>query len=356
MLHDFIRKHRTEILHRTRMRVASRSAPHPTNEELESGLPFFLDQLVEMLRDHAHSSAIIDDAAVRHGKSRFASGFTVTQVVHDYGDVCQVVTELAIELSAPVTTEDFRVLNRCLDEAIASAVTEHTRASQHALADHNTERLGIFAHELRNQLNTACVAFQILKGGTVSIGGSTGAVLSRSLSALRDLVDRSLAEVRLDAGIHSSYPIDIPDFLGQMEFAGVISANAAGVSMSTDLGEPGVRIEGDRQLLGSAVTNLLQNAFKFSRPGGHVSLRTNASARSVRIEVEDECGGLPDGMSGQLFEAFHQEGLDRSGLGLGLLISTRAVQSMKGNLRVRNIPEHGCVFTIELPRLAAVPA
>ena len=53
-------------------------------------------------------------------------GFTVSQVVHDYGDVCQSITDLALQLNAPINVEDFRTLNRCLDDAIASAVTEHT--------------------------------------------------------------------------------------------------------------------------------------------------------------------------------------------------------------------------------------
>lgn len=350
MLYEFIRDNRVEILHRARLRVASRSAPHPTSEELEDGLPLFLDELVNMLRDRLHDSGVIDLAATRHGQRRFDSGFTIAQVVHDYGDVCQVVTELAIESDADVDTQDFRVLNRCLDDAIAGAVTEHTRASRSAQAAHETERLGVFAHELRNQLNTACVAYQILKEGTISIGGSTGAVLGRSLTTLRHLVDRSLAEVRLDAGLHQSYPIDVATFIAHMEFEGVISANAAGVSLSTDLGESGVEIDGDRQLLGSAVTNLLQNAFKFSHTGGHVSLRASSAAGRVKIEIEDECGGLPDAVSTKLFKAFHQEGEDRTGLGLGLLISARAVKSMRGNLSARDVPGKGCVFTIDLPR------
>jgi hypothetical protein len=54
-------------------------------------------------------------------------GFTVSQVVHDYGDICQAITEWAVEQNAPITTDEFHVLNRCLDTAIADAVTEHAR-------------------------------------------------------------------------------------------------------------------------------------------------------------------------------------------------------------------------------------
>ena len=51
----------------------------------------------------------------------------MSQVVHDYGDVCQAITELALERKAPITVKEFHTLNRCLDTAIAEAVTEHAR-------------------------------------------------------------------------------------------------------------------------------------------------------------------------------------------------------------------------------------
>ena len=65
--------------------------------------------------------------AAQHGRDLQLQGFTVSQVVHDYGDVCQSITELAIETGAPISVGDFRILNRCLDDAIASAVTEYGR-------------------------------------------------------------------------------------------------------------------------------------------------------------------------------------------------------------------------------------
>ena len=54
-------------------------------------------------------------------------GFNISQVVHDYGDICQAITEVAVEQNVPITTEEFHTLNRCLDTAIAEAVTEHAR-------------------------------------------------------------------------------------------------------------------------------------------------------------------------------------------------------------------------------------
>ena len=128
-------------------------------------------------------------------------GFTVGQVIQGYGDVCQVVTELAIELQVPITADEFRIFNKCLDDAVCHAVTEYGRQREKSLFAEETERLGYLAHELRNRLSTAMLSFEALKSGNVGINGRTSQLLGRSLVGLRNLIDRSLSEVRLDAGI-----------------------------------------------------------------------------------------------------------------------------------------------------------
>jgi len=149
----------------------------------------------KLLRSGGSGTGDIDKSAGQHGHDLLLQGFTVSQVVHDYGDVCQTVTDLALETNAPISTEDFRTLNRCLDEAIASAVTIYMRESQQSHPDNSTdrdnERVGFLVHEMRNLVNTAVVAFEVLKSGNVGVGGSTGAVLNRTLMGLRDLVARS---------------------------------------------------------------------------------------------------------------------------------------------------------------------
>jgi signal transduction histidine kinase len=102
-------------------------------------------------------------------------------------------------------------------------------------------------------------------------------------------------------------------------------------------------------MLSSAVANLLQNAFKFSRLHGHVSLRTRVAADRVLIEIQDECGGLAQGTLEKLFRPFEQAGTDRTGLGLGLSITRRSVEANGGTVGVRDLPGAGCIFTIDLP-------
>ena len=113
-------------------------------------------------------------------------------------------------------------------------------------------------------------------------------------------------------------------------------------------------------MLAAVVGNLLQNAFKFTRPHTTVTLRVGASAERVLIEIEDECGGLPAGNVNGLFRPFEQRSADRTGLGLGLAFSRWGVEANDGRIYARNLPEKGCVFTIDLPRLprslAAAPS
>jgi signal transduction histidine kinase len=355
MLHEFIAVYREEIIRRCRAKVATRSVPLPTDAEIDHGVPVFLDQLMDALRLGLTSSPEIGRSAVKHGHDLLRQGFTVSQVVHDYGDVCQSITELAVEKNAPISTDDFRMLNRCLDDAIAGAVTEFGREQNQSTLDgenaRGSERAGFLAHELRNLLNTAIMAFEVLKTGNVGVAGSTGTVLHRSLMGARALIGRSLAEVRLNQGVQNREQFLVSAFIGELAPAATLEANAHGIGLTVVRVEDGVAIEGDRQVLAAVVGNLLQNAFKFTRPRTTVTLRVGASAERVLIEIQDECGGLIDGNVNELFRPFEQRSADRTGLGLGLAFSRWGVEANNGRIHARNLPNTGCVFTIDLPRV-----
>ena len=359
MLDDFIVTNRDTIIARTQARVASRTVPKPTEVELKHGIPMFLDQLGDALRLAKSSSSVDHDqlgkAAGLHGGDLLRMGLSIGQVVHDYGDVCQVITQLAVQAGAPISGEEFRTLNLCLDDAIAGAVTEYARQRERTLVAEGTERLGILTHEMRNLLNTATLSFQSIQTGHVAVGGSTGTLLGRSLTGLRDLLDRSLIDVRLDAGIERLELTSVADFIAEVEIGAAMQAQAFGVQFKIVTVEAPVTIEGDRQILIAAVSNLLQNAFKFTRAGSTVSLTAHATADRVLLDIEDECGGLPPGKTETLFLPFEQRGADRSGVGLGLSICLKAAKANGGELRVRDLPGKGCIFTLDLPRKPPPP-
>jgi signal transduction histidine kinase len=356
LLDYFIAANREEIITRCKAKVATRSLPIARAEtDGDHGVPLFLDQLTNALRLGTRSNPEIGASAIHHGHDLLLKGFTVSQVVHDYGDVCQSITELAMEMNAPISAADFCTLNRCLDDAIAGAVTEYGLERDQSAVDlaaaRNSERLGFFAHELRNLVNTALVAFEVLRTGNVGVTGATGSVLHRSLIGLRALIGRSLAEVRLTQGVPSHEPIAISAFIDELGAAALLEANARGIQFKVVPIEEGIIIDGDRQVLAAVVGNLLQNAFKFTRPHSAVTLRVGASAERVLIEVEDECGGLPGANPDELFRPFEQRSVDRTGLGLGLAFSRWGVEANHGRIYARNLPDHGCIFTVDLPRL-----
>ena len=357
VLHNFITANREEIIVRCRSKVAVRSVPPPTKAEIEHGVPVFLDQLVTALRPGSTANPDIADSALHHGHDLLMQGFTVSQVVHDYGDVCQSITELAVEVNEPISTEDFRTLNRCLDDAIAGAVTQYGRERAQSTVDgevaRGTERLGFLAHELRNLVNTAIMAFEVLKSGNVGTGGSTSKVLDRTLLAMRTLVGRSMAEVRLSHGIQNRERFTVSDFISEVASGAGMDAQARGLTLTVLPVDAAVSIEGDRQILAAVLNNLLQNAFKFTRPRSTVTLRVGGGAERVLIEVLDECDGLPRSKVGDIFRPFEQRGADRTGAGLGLAFSRWGAEVHSGRIYARNLSTHGCVFTLDLPRVDA---
>lgn len=293
--------------------------------------------------------------AVLDGREFSRRGWSVEQVVHHYGDLCQAITDLAFERNEPISTDEFRTLNRCLDNGIADAVTEFSfqrsallqSSAVHALS----ERLGFLAHELRNQIQTATNAVAAIKAGHVGLTGATARVLDRSLISMRDLIDRSLADVRVAAEMEPLHRlISLAEFIADVGMSASLQAQARGCVLTVGDVDPLLAVDVDREMLFSAVNNLLQNAFKFTHVASEVTLNAYATAGRIRIDVEDQCGGLADGIVDRIFQPFKQGGDDRSGLGLGLAICRRGVEANNGFLKVRDLPGTGCVFTIDLPR------
>src|SRR5687768_7179029 len=379
MLYEFLATHRADLIDRCRLKVAQRRAPKPSDAELEHGIPHFLDQLIKTLKVEQTAKPLqsrivsgesggdgsglseIGMTAAQHGRELLQDGVTVDQVVHSYGDLCQAITDLAFEQEAPVGVDEFRTLNRCLDNAIADSVSEFAYQRDLLLEDAGVhalnERLGFFAHELRNLIQKATLAVSALKAGNVGLAGATGAVLDRSLIGLRNLVDRSLADVRVSAGMPPRRElIPIAEFIAEVKISAALEAQTRGCGLDVSDVAPGVAVEADRELLFSAVGTLLQNAFKFTEQSTEVVLHAHAVGDRVLIEVEDCCGGLPPGDAERMFQPFTQGTADKSGLGLGLSICRRSVEANGGVLSVRNIAGSGCVFTLDLPRHRAAPA
>jgi signal transduction histidine kinase len=373
MMHEFLARHRVDLIARCRDKVAQRPTRSPTAAQLEHGIPLFLEQLIRTLKveqsaDPMHSQEIsgpsggvkpfrseIGTTAAKHGKDLFNLGYTIDQVVHDYGDLCQSIGDLAVELNEPFEIDEFRTLNRCLDNGIADAVTEFNYERDASISVRQeaalNERLSMFAHELRNHLSTASLAFAAIKLGNVGVNGATGAVLERTLLGLKALINRSLTEVRITAGMPVQHNLfSLSDFVGELRLSASLESQSLGCTFSVGTVDPQLAIDADRDLMLSAVSNLLHNAFKFTHAHTEVQLNAYAAGDRILIDVKDHCGGLPLGDVERLFLPFIQRVDDFRGVGLGLSIARRSVETNGGIVSVRDIPGFGCVFTIDMPR------
>ena len=186
-LDQFVEQNSDELVRRCRVKAAKRDGPPSRDAEIDGGVRLFLSQLADVLRLGPSMNTEISQGATRQGRDLLVRGFTISQVVHGYGDVCQSITDLAVETDAPISTDDFRTLNRCLDDAIAGAVTEFSRG-QDRTRDGESE-------EMRALLRTATTAFGVLQTGNVGVGGSTGALIARSLGAIEALLNREAAPI-----------------------------------------------------------------------------------------------------------------------------------------------------------------
>jgi signal transduction histidine kinase len=362
MLQEFLRDNRTQLIDRCREKAALRSGPGTNAIRQEHGIPIFLEQLIGRLTAseprEPGALAEMGRSATSHGAELFRSDFTIEQVVHDYGDLCQAIMELAIERNKTIDVGEFQILNQALDNAIADAVSEYSSAASMEITERGlraeSERFAGLAHELRNLIHTATLALAAIKAGNVGLFGATGAVLDRSMVALRALIDRSLAEIREKLPLSPHMEVfALADFIRDVATAAALEARTSECAFTAEPVDPLLTVKADRDLLNAAVGNLLHNAFKFSHKNGDVRLSAHASGSRVLIEVADSCGGLPAGAAERMFSPFVQLGKDRSGLGLGLAIVKRSVQANGGDVSVRDVPTVGCVFTVELPRHAA---
>ena len=224
MLHEFLSSNRDDLIRRCRTKVIERAAPHATSPEIEHGVPLVLTQLVAALRHEETLPAVTRgensgrDAAAfaessrtnsMRGKELLEQGFTVEQVVHGYGDLCQAITELAKERNAPVTADEFHTLNRLLDHAIADAVSSYSEQIASAAVASARDlhlRMGALADQQRNLVETALRAINALKVGNLGVRGATGSVLENCLVQLRGLIDQSLPELRPSTGMTELKP------------------------------------------------------------------------------------------------------------------------------------------------------
>lgn len=351
MLSKFLEDNKTEILALAEEKTLNLAGSLTSSKELRKGLPVFYDHLIAFLKNSVAEKEEhkIAAGAAGHGRELLRLNYSLSHVVHAYGAMCQAITELAQRKNATITSQDFNDLNLCLDIAIASAVSEYQFQSIHAIHEREVQHLGFLVHELRNALSSATIAHGMIKQGLVGTGGSTAKILEENLFRMRVLIDRSLSEVRMksDPDVFAEKFL-LNTLVDQILLTAESEAQNKRQILENEISTT-IELETDRQLLLSAIANLIQNALKYTKAEGHILVSSSSSNNYVSINIKDQCGGIPDEISKNLFKPFSSGGFDQSGLGLGLTIVQRAVWLLQGQLTVKNLPQDGCCFTIEIP-------
>src|SRR5205823_1463045 len=160
--------------------------PDRQEDELINDIPDFLDEVAAALRSDAQGGNSIEPhadgtmMAPAHGVLRKKQGFDLSRLVHDFGLVCDAIGATADRCNEQPSAREFQIVNRCVDNGIATAVESFT-------ADERCDRaadLGMLAHEIRNAASNASVGFELIRQGRASANGMTADVVHRALSRI----------------------------------------------------------------------------------------------------------------------------------------------------------------------------
>jgi signal transduction histidine kinase len=356
---EILESHGEEILRRFEMRVRERVGTEgATRSELRDFLPRYLRLLAQTLREssaeQAEARAGCQNAAKEHGEQRLGLGFDPGSVVREYGYLLNCIFELCTEQGSGPSAAEARWLSDHINLTCSQAIAEYARLRDERLAQQAAQHVSFLAHELRNALNSAQIAMEILGYKSEAIRGSAGQALLRGLDRLRDLIDVPLTTTLLSAGRAALQreTLSLTELLSEAIAESDIHAQSKDIRFLLDA-EEGLTVEGDRRLLRSVLSNIVRNAVKFT-PRGTIAIRAQRRGGKARVEVEDSCGGLPEEKLESIFMPFVQIGRDRSGFGLGLAITQEAIKAHGGEVFVTNQPGKGCTFGFEIPLEGAV--
>jgi len=214
------------------------------------------------------------------------------------------------------------------------------------------------SHELKTPLTSIQGFAQALLDGTASTPEQqkqSAQVIYDEAGRMHRMALNLLDLARLDAGIADlkRAQVDVNALVNGVAERFTHQARQAGVTLTVDSGSlPAITGDGDR--LAQVLTNLVDNALKFTPAGGRILLRTLTLGDGVEIHVQDSGAGIPPEALPQIFERFYQadpsrQGGKKHGAGLGLAIVREIVAAHGGKISVRSTPGQGSVFMVRLP-------
>lgn len=322
-------------------------------QDVEDSVDAFLWELAAKLREGEPGRGDHHDvgsaSASKHGEQRFALGYELGAVIREYGALRETIFDLVDEMDVETTSSDLRIVARHFISGISDAATHYASRRDEEVRAQTARHVAFLTHELRTPLSGAVLALALGKERGEIVESRSLRHAQKALARLQQLIDNTLVEIRLhDLAPLDTQVIDVGRFLRESLHELEIEAEVKGIALRLEV-HGHIVIDADSKVLHAAISNLVRNGVKFSRAHGEIVVRAKDGDGRLVIEVEDACGGLPEGTVQKLFDPFVQAGVDRSGFGLGLAIVKRAANAHGGEVRVHDLPSKGCVFVLDLP-------
>ncbi len=351
-LHEFMTTERDAILAACLEQLRNKNG---ASDAVEADVVAFFDEVVGALRrGHADDFDLATSrAATRVGARQHRAGLDPAQVPMIFGAISQAIGQVGEDHQLTIGADEYGIFNHCIDAGIAVSIGKFWEREKRARVQRINEQFGYLAHELRNAVGNAAMAFKLLRLENLEFDGRTAQVLANNLVRMETLVARTLGSVQLESGTELELrPIRVASVLRNLQ-ASAIPERAITIALELD---DSLHVNADEMLLTSAASNILHNAIKFTRTGGHIVLACRADEDGVVIDVEDECGGLPPGNPRELLEPFVKRGDNPQNFGLGLAVTLRATEAMGGSVEIEDHPGHGCVFQLRFPSVPRPPS
>ncbi len=298
---------------------------------------------------------IYEQTYIRKDGSRFPAVVSVT-ALRDAQDTIIGYLLIGTDNTARMRVEAERAL---LDQALQDKNIELQRAKVTAERANlaKSDFLSSMSHELRTPLSAILGFAQLMESGSPPPTSSQRRSIDQILKAgwyLLELINEILDLALIESGklSMSLEPISLPEVMRECETMIEPQANTSGIHVAfAPLATP-CFVRADRTRLKQILINLLSNAIKYNRPGGTVAIECALThTNSVRISVWDTGAGLAPAQLAQLFQPFNrlgQEGKDKQGTGIGLVVCKRLVEWMGGIIGVESTVGQGSVFWVEL--------
>jgi signal transduction histidine kinase len=239
-----------------------------------------------------------------------------------------------------------------IEAAIASSVRSYVEARDYAARMKEAEHISFLAHELRNPLGAVKLSAVRLRQSfrESDEGVHLLEILERNVERLEALINGVLRVERLEVG-------KTPLHIAELELGGLLDAPIATAKLGAEakgLGltaayDPHLLVLADPELATSAVSNVLDNAVKYTDSGG-IRVVAEPEAARILIHVWDNCPGISQEELRIIFEPFERGHSKKPGSGLGLAIAGRALEAQGGSIGAESPEERGCHFWITLPR------